>query len=191
MKRILFFLFFCVLIINISGQEKFIDKRDGNSYKTLTIDNKTWMVENLRYKGTKGAYYFDNDTSNNRIYGVLYDWKTAMKVCPAGWHLPTGAEFQKLVNYYDQTGEWKKKQSDTVSLGAQLGGMQDYEGTFTEMDQSAYFWTSTEYDKENAEYLSYLVVIKTPVVDISRKADIADVHGTEKTNKYSVRCVKN
>lgn len=191
MKRILFFLFFCVLIMNISGQEKFIDKRDGNSYKTLTIDNKTWMVENLRYKGTKGAYYFDNDTSNNRIYGVLYDWKTAMKVCPAGWHLPTGAEFQKLVNYYDQTGEWKKKQSDTVSLGAQLGGMQDYEGTFTEMDQSAYFWTSTEYDKENAEYLSYLVVIKTPVVDISRKADIADVHGTEKTNKYSVRCVKN
>ena len=69
--------------------------------------------------------------------------------------------------------------------------MQDYEGTFTEMDQSAYFWTSTEYDKDNAEYLSYLVVIKTPVVDISRKADIADVHGTEKTNKYSVRCVKN
>jgi uncharacterized protein (TIGR02145 family) len=191
MKRIFFFLFFCVLIINISGQGKFTDPRDGNTYKTLTIDNSTWMVENLRYKAHDGAYYFDNDPNNNKIYGVLYDWKTAMKVCPAGWHLPKGAEYQKLVNYYDQTGEWKKRQSDTVSFGAQLGGMQDYEGTFTEMDQSAYFWTSTEYDKDNAEYLSYLVVIKTPVVDISRKDDIADVHGTEKTNKYSIRCVKN
>jgi len=191
MKRIFFFLFFCILIINIYGQGKFNDPRDGSTYKTLTIDKTIWMVENLRYKANEGAYYFDNDPNNNKIYGILYDWKTAMKVCPAGWHLPTGAEYQKLVNYYDQTGEWKKKQKDTISLGAQLGGMQDYEGTFTEMDQSAYFWTSTEYDKDNAEYLSYLVVIKTPVVDISRKADIADVHGTEKTNKYSVRCVKN
>ena len=191
MKRIFFLFFFCVLIINISGQEKLTDPRDGNTYKTLTIDNSIWMVENLRYKAPDGAYSFDNDPNNNRIYGVLYNWKTAMKVCPAGWHLPTGAEYRKLVDYYDQTGKWKKKQSDTVSLGTQLGGMQDYEGTFTEMDESAYFWTSTEYDKDNAEYLSYLVIIKTPVVDISRKDDIADVHGTEKTNKYSVRCLKN
>jgi hypothetical protein len=32
----------------------------------------------------------------------------------------------------------------------QLGGMQDYEGTFSEMDESGYYWTSTEYDKTNA-----------------------------------------
>ena len=69
--------------------------------------------------------------------------------------------------------------------------MQDYEGTFTEMDESAYYWTSTEYDKDNAEYFSYMVVVSTPIVDISRKEDIADMHGAEKINKYSVRCLKN
>jgi uncharacterized protein (TIGR02145 family) len=191
MKRIFFLLFFFVLMLNISGQVKFTDSRDGNVYKTIVIDKFTWLAENLRYKATEGAYYFDNDPSNNKVYGILYDWKTAMKVCPSGWHLPTGVEYQTLKNHYEQLEDWKNNPSDTISFGIQLGGMQNYEGTFTEMDESAYYWTSTEYDKDNAEYLSYMVVLKTPVVDISRKDDIADVHGTEKTNKYSVRCIKN
>ena len=59
--------------------------------------------------------------------------------------------------------------------------MQDYEGTFSEMDESGYYWTSTEYDKNNAEYFSYLLINEIPVIDISRQEDIADIHGTEKT----------
>ena len=191
MKKIFSFLFFCTLIMNVSGQGKFTDSRDGNVYKTIVINSVTWMAENLRYKAHDGAFYFDNDPSNNPAYGVLYDWEAAMKVCPGGWHLPSGVEFQALKNYYEQAGNWKNIPSDTISFGIQLGGMQNYEGTFTEMDESAYLWTSTEYDKDNAEYLSYMVVINTPVVDISRKDDITDIHGTEKTNRYSVRCVKN
>jgi uncharacterized protein (TIGR02145 family) len=175
----------------MSGQEKFKDQRDGNVYKTITINNITWMIENLRYKAPSGAYHFDNDPNNNSVYGVLYEWEAARKVCPDGWHLPTGNEFQNLVNYLDQKEAWKGTPSDTASFGIQLAGMQDYEGTFTEMGESAYYWTSTEYDKDNAEYFSYMVVVNTPVVDISRKDDIADIHGAEKTNKYSVRCVKN
>jgi uncharacterized protein (TIGR02145 family) len=191
MKKIFSLLLFCALLINLSGQGKFTDPRDGNVYKTKVINNVVWMVENLRYKAPQGAYYFDNDPNNNSTYGFLYNWETATKVCPEGWHLPAGAEFQTLVNQFEQKENWKNGPSDTTSFGIQLGGMQDYEGTFTEMDESAYFWTSTDYDKDNAEYFSYLVVVKTPVVDISRKDDIADIHGTEKTNKYSVRCVKN
>lgn len=190
MKKTLSLLFFCALLLNISAQGKFTDPRDVNVYKTITINNITWMVENLRYKAKEGAYYFDNDSNNKLGYGVLYNWQTAMKVCPDGWRLPTGNEFQTLVNHFDQKGEWQSKTSDTTSFGIQLGGMQDFEGTFTEMDESAYFWTSTEYDKDNAEYFSYIVVVKTPVTDISRKDDIADIHGTEKTSKYSVRCIK-
>jgi uncharacterized protein (TIGR02145 family) len=190
MKKAFSLLVFCTLLVNISGQGKFTDPRDGNVYKTKTINNFTWMVENLRYKDIEGAYNFDNNSNNNPGYGVLYEWKTAMKVCPAGWRLPTGAEYQLLVNHFDQKGGWKGGPSDTASFEIQLGGMQDYEGTFTEMNESAYFWTSTEYDKDDAEYFSYLVVVKTPVADVSRKDDIADIHGAEKTNKYSVRCIK-
>jgi hypothetical protein len=59
------------------------------------------------------------------------------------------------------------------------------------MDESAYYWTSTEYDMTNAEYFSYILIDDKPVIDISRKADIADIPGTEKANKYSVRCLKD
>jgi uncharacterized protein (TIGR02145 family) len=69
--------------------------------------------------------------------------------------------------------------------------MQDYEGTFSEMDESCYYWTSTEYDRSNAEYFSYLIIDDKPIIDISRKEDMVDIHGTEKTNKYSVRCLKD
>ncbi len=182
---------FSAMVLNMSGQGKFTDPRDGNVYKTKTINNATWMVENLKFKPPQGAYYFDNDPNNKPAYGVLYDWKTAIKVCPDGWHLPAGTEFQTLLNHFDQKEDWKSRLSDTISFGIQLAGMQDYEGTFTEMDESAYYWTSTEYDKDNAEYFSYIVVVSTPIVDISRKEDIADMHGAEKINKYSVRCLKN
>lgn len=172
------------------GQDKFIDKRDGNVYRTINVEGKTWMAENLRFKTKEGSYFFDNDSNNVAVYGALYDWKTAMNVCPTGWHLPSGPEFQTLANFVEQKDTWGKNVLDPSSFGVQLGGMQDYEGTFSEMDESCYYWTSTEYDKNNSEYFSYLIINEMPVIDISRKEDIADIHGTEKANKYSVRCVK-
>lgn len=149
------------------------------------------MTENLRYIGKNGAKFFDNDSNNIPVYGVLYEWKTAVATCPQGWRLPTGSEFQTLMNHYEVKTTWRKIASDPNSFGIQLGGMQDFEGTFSEMDESGYYWTSTEYDKANAEYFSYLLIDDKPVIDISRKEDITDIHGTEKANKYSVRCLKD
>jgi len=190
MKRILSVLIFLVMFSTLYGQDKFIDKRDGNVYRTINVEGKTWMAENLRFKTKEGSYFFDNDSNNVAVYGSLYDWKTAMNVCPTGWHLPSGPEFQILANFIEQKDTWGKNVLDPSSFGVQLGGMQDYEGTFSEMDESCYYWTSTEYDKNNSEYFSYLIINEMPVIDISRKEDIADIHGTEKANKYSVRCVK-
>jgi len=139
----------------------------------------------------EGAHFFDHNSDNLPGYGLLYDWKTAKNICPSGWHLPSGLEFQSLANHFEHSDAWKKVTSDHSSFAIQLGGMQDNEGTFSEMDESAYYWTSTEYDKSNAEYFSYLVINKMAVIDISRKADIEEIPGTEKVNKYSVRCVRN
>jgi uncharacterized protein (TIGR02145 family) len=191
MKMILPALVFLTVFFEICGQSKFTDKRDGNVYRTITITGVTWMAENLRYKPKSGALYFENDVNNIQTYGALYDWESAVKTCPAGWHLPSGTEFQDLFNYFEQKANWGKIAGDTLSFGIQLGGMQDYEGTFSEMDESAYYWTSTEYSKNNAEYFSYLLIDDKAVIDISRREDITDIHGTEKSNKYSVRCIKN
>jgi uncharacterized protein (TIGR02145 family) len=190
MKKSLSALFFLVVFTAINGQVSLKDKRDGNVYRTITIDGVTWMAENLKYKAKEGAYCFDNDSNNVNVYGVLYEWKTAMNACPDGWRLPSGADFRNLANHFEQKAEWGRIPSDPASFGIQLGGMQDDEGTFSEMDESCYYWTSTEYDTDDSEYFSYMVINDMPVIDISRKEDIADIKGTEKSNKYSVRCIK-
>jgi uncharacterized protein (TIGR02145 family) len=191
MKKILLIFMFLIVFMGLSGQVKFTDNRDGNVYRTITVAGATWMAENLKYKAQSGAFYFDNDSNNIPDYGVLYEWKTALNSCPSGWHLPSGTEFQTLVNYFEQKETWGEIAADPSSFGIQLGGMQDYEGTFSEMDESCYYWTSTEYDRSNAEYFSYLIIDDKPIIDISRKEDMVDIHGTEKTNKYSVRCLKD
>jgi uncharacterized protein (TIGR02145 family) len=191
MKKILSTLAFLIIFICLSGQEKFTDKRDGNIYRTINIAGVTWMVENLKFKPKGGSVFFENDSNNVAGYGLLYEWKTAMSVCPKGWHLPSGKEFQALTNFYEQKESWRIVPSDPFSFGIQLGGLQDFEDIFSEIDESGYYWTSTEYDKNSAEYFSYMLINGMPVIDISRKEDITDIHGTEKSNKYSVRCVKD
>jgi uncharacterized protein (TIGR02145 family) len=189
MKQIIMAIILFTLFINLQGQTIMTDKRDGNVYHTAVINGVTWMSENLKYKA-KDAFFFDNDSNNMPGYGILYDWKTAQTACPDGWHLPSGSEFRALANYLEQKDSLSKILPDNSSFGVQLGGMQDYEGTFSEMEESCYYWTSTEYDKNNSEYFSYILMNDIPVIDVSRQEDIADIHGTEKSNKYSVRCVK-
>jgi len=192
MKKIFAVFTATALFLNLAAQDKFTDARDGNTYKTITIAGMTWMAENLKYIAEgSGANYFDNDPNNLTTYGVLYEWQTAVRACPDGWHLPTGAEFRKLIDNSEIADSRGKNKSGPASPEFQLAGMKNYEGVFTEMDESGYYWTSTEYDQNEAEFFSYIILNGKFIVDISRKADMPDIHGAEKTNKYSVRCVKN
>jgi len=74
----------------------FTDARDKKSYKTIKFDNQTWMAENLNYatEGSKCDY-----DSYCEKYGRLYNWPTAVLACPKGWHLPSGEEWQSLVDF--------------------------------------------------------------------------------------------
>jgi uncharacterized protein (TIGR02145 family) len=173
----------------MSAQGKFTDPRDGNTYNTVYINGTVWMKENLRYTGITGTFCFDNDKNNLPLYGALYEWQAAIKSCPVGWHLPSGDEYRKLSDNLEEDGSWGKGPSG--NFGIQLGGFQNIEGVFSEMDESGYYWTSTEYDNNNSEYFSYIVLFEMKVVDISRKEDVGEISGTEKMNKYSVRCVKD
>jgi len=191
MKKILIVLILMTVYFSASAQDKFTDPRDGNTYRTITVAGMVWMAENLKFMDKETtAHLFDNDPNNLNQYGVLYDWHTAVKVCPDGWHLPSGDEYHMLLDNAEVT-DTKNMKSGPKTTDFQLAGMKSYEGVFTEMDESGYYWTSTEYNEGEAEFFSYLIMNGKSMVDISRKTDMPDIHGAEKTNKYSVRCVKN
>ncbi len=109
---------------------------DGNVYNTLRLGDQCWMKENLRTthysNGTEIAlgndtssttayrYYPHNEAGKVATHGYLYNWMAAMNnatpsvanpsgvqgICPTGWHLPSKAEFNVLINYVSNQNEY-------------------------------------------------------------------------------------
>ncbi len=94
---------------------------DGNTYNTINIGTQTWMVRNLKTTkyndGTPIPVVFDpdswnslsapaccwlnNDPARRVTYGILYNWFAVGtgKLCPAGWHVPSDAEWSRLTDF--------------------------------------------------------------------------------------------
>lgn len=73
-----------------------VDLRDGKQYTTTLIGTQLWMAENLSFDSPTGDFFYDNNSANEQLYGRLYNYETAKLVCPTGWHLPSGAEWDAL-----------------------------------------------------------------------------------------------
>jgi len=138
----------------------FKDYRDGQEYNTIRIGNQIWFAENLAYKPSNGNYWAYNDDQNNvNIYGYLYDWETAKKVCPTGWHLPTENEWIVLENYLggneiaggklkmEGTSHWLEPNTgadNSYGFSALPAGYRDVNGIYHDINNVTGFLTSSD-----------------------------------------------
>ena len=115
-----------IVAISTNSSGGTVTDYDNNIYSTITIGNQTWMAENLKVthypngdaiphitdntawgnlgdNNTDDAYcFYNNDASLG--YGALYTYAAAKDACPAGWHLPSDAEWAELENYLADNG---------------------------------------------------------------------------------------
>jgi len=164
----------------------------GDDFKTVKIGEQTWMAENLN-DASKGGKCYDDKPENCEKYGRLYTWAEAVKACPTGWHLPSGNEWQTLVDVVDVggkrlAGEKLKAKSgwtggngtDKYGFSALPGGAINSVGGFASVGQIGVWWSATNVNADNARI--YILLHE------SSSMGSAD---TEKMESYSLRCVKD
>jgi len=174
---------------------------DGNVYQTVRIGNQVWMAENLRVTkyndGTAiphlkessqwtadsapGYCYYNNATHPDTIkkWGALYNWyavspNNPKQISPAGWRVPSDADWTVLENYLIAAGYNFDGISTGNKIAKSLAAKTDWEsstfagaigndlsknnatgfsalpggnrsgGGFIELNKFSYWWTATE-----------------------------------------------
>lgn len=196
---------------------------NGETYPSIVLGNgQEWMTENLRttkysngelipnvpYNNTAawsnlntGAWtHFNNDSQFENPYGKLYNWYTvadARNICPAGWHVPSDAEWTSLINYAGGTeiaGGKLKSSNPNYWVSTNIGATNEtgfsglpggYRGPFGTADYgigiSGFWWSSTQTSSDCAN--NYQLSIGSVGISANGIAD--------KNWGNSVRCVRD
>jgi len=166
------------------------DGRDGKTYKTVEIGNQTWMAENLNYKTDSGSWCYENNDSNCKKYGRLYDWNTAKTACPPSWHLPSRQEWVDLIGnvggFYAAGKKLRAKSrigngTDEYGFSAVPSGCRYPDGYFKNIGAIGFFWTITA--RGGIDHAYYLTVYDN--------GDIGEQFYFNKEYGFSVRCLRN
>ncbi len=192
---------------------------EGDCIPVVTICDQVWMQKNLdvtTYRNgdiipqvtdqdewnslTTGAWcYYNNDPANGAVYGKLYNWYAVNDprgLAPQGWHIPTNAEWQQVINCLGgpvpaggamkEAGYehwWFPNVGATNSSGftALPGGFRNQAFPGVSIGSDGYWWTATESEPGSAIYY---------VTDYNDSEMAIDEGGVESYG-MSVRCVKN
>lgn len=171
---------------------------DGTAVGNISSDytTKYWFVYNdsIQYKDT---------------YGLLYTWAAAMNgasssvsnpsgiqgVCPAGWHLPSKAEYEQLIDYLgsniaggrlkeEGTSHWNAPNNDANNLSLFTGlpsGNRLSNNTFMYLRTISFSWSTTQ---DGTNWANRLSLVNNERFANSASRENRDVG-------LSVRCVKD
>jgi uncharacterized protein (TIGR02145 family) len=119
--------------------------------------NKEWVVAGE--SGKPAWCYYNNDPVIGKKYGKLYNWfalNDPRGLAPAGWNLPTDADWERLVNYLGGSGiagsklkstsAWNEGNNGTNDTGfsGYPGGYRVENGIFQNIGNIGIWWSTME-----------------------------------------------
>ena len=182
------------------GQDKgtFTDPRDSHTYRWVLFGKQAWILGNLNYKTQAGSWVYNNDSTREAGYGRLYDWTTAQKACPKGWHLPTESDWNNLISFLGGAdaagGKFQALDSLPAALRknrpgevpdnfiALLGGVRHIDGTFSGISLWGGSWSAMKKPNADGSVINYLFAHNGQAIAKST---------TDKSSAFSVKCVRN
>ena len=194
-----------------------LSSSSADGLPTIQIGTQKWMSKNLDvafYRNgdpipevtdatawaalTTGAWcYYNNDANTGLTYGKLYNWyavNDSRGLAPAGWHLPTDAEWTTLETALGGASvaggkmkepgitRWASPNTGATNSSAWVGlpgGARDANGPFGDVGDYGIWWSSTE-DGTGAWY-RYLVHVNGNILRNSYN----------KKDGFSVRCLRD
>jgi len=189
--------FTCLTSLFSYGQDKgtFTDKRDGRTYKWALFGKQVWMLGNLDFKTAAGSWAYDNDSTKEAACGRLYDWTTAQKACPKGWHMPADDEWSKLIAMLggEDIAGMKFQQADSIPAALRtvkngitdnfislLAGVRHANGSFTGYSLWGGSWSAS---KTNNDVVNVYL--------FTRNGGPIGKSTNDKASGFSVKCVRN
>lgn len=183
----------------------------GEKYKTVQIGFYCWFKENLN-RSVAGSWCYQDISSNCDVYGRLYSWDVIMNgeassnsvpsgvqgICPPGWHIPSDAEWNNLVNQLGgfESAGGKMKQTglllwsppnnaatNTSGFTGLPGGGRNEDGSYDYLGDYGCFWTSTEWDF-NTDMAWYRWLHNSD-------PEVGSYYFYKQNGGFSLRCVKD
>ena len=142
----------------------FVDTRDHQLYKTVTVYGTTWFAENLNYESIQSACY--NNKSHCKNVGRLYTWHFAQRACPPGTKLPTVDDWEKAL------------EASTFESTLTLTGYRFFNGDFYDFGNTGAYWAA----EEKEDYVGYAYFFKYKFGDWKKEAFY-------KEQANSIRCI--
>jgi uncharacterized protein (TIGR02145 family) len=129
--------------------------------------------------------WYENDAKNDLVYGKLYNWYTVdsmsngnKNVCPVGWHVPSQAEWNMLIDSLGVTyagpgikeagsEHWQDPNEGTNYSGftALPGGNRTYAG-WDFKNSAGYWWTRTETTPPSDDAILFLTFSHWLIIDV-------------------------
>lgn len=192
---------------------------ESEKFETVKLGNQEWMAKNMAVTVDrdgnelvlgKDYFYPNDDESLVKEYGLLYTWDAAMRIAPAGWHMPTDEEWKELEEYVGSQEKYRlddDPENIAKALASTTGWEEDedveefavgndqsknnatgfnavpaggYIGSYFGFGYGAGFWSATQYDSSNAFIRS-----------LGYNYAYVDSYDFDKYDGYSVRCLRD